>query len=318
MSTSVCTTRPRTRPGRNSVFNTIARAVAIKTESEPRVTISVDGSGLPALSITSRRTTTPSLPSSGYLSGGASTISGRSSASFMPNTRAGEGGGGTNGVGPHAVAASTRPIAGIALMPILRLQRRNLSQQLGVLAPGPELRLDVLPAQHTVPIHQEIRALGEEPLFEQHAVGPAYVASEVAEQILAHRVLGFVFPERRHGIDAHGKHGRARALEGVVVRTEGAILGGARAREREGKKGDQHMRAAPECRKRDVSPGGGREREIGGSGADAELGRASGHGHNRFLLESAPGRNGASPRGVSNSTQCHRESLGGQPTRVAV
>jgi len=127
MSTSACTTRPRTRPGRNNVCDTIARAAATSTESEPLVTIMVDGSGFPALSITSRTTTTPSLPPSGYLSGGASTISGGSSSSFIPYTRSGGGGGGTKGAEPHAAAASTRPTRGIALMPNLRLQRRNLA-----------------------------------------------------------------------------------------------------------------------------------------------------------------------------------------------
>src|SRR2546426_821299 len=141
-STSACTTRPRTRAGRNSVFSTSVRAAA---------------------------------------------------------------------------PATTTPMSTTCFMERLRSERRDLPEQLDVVTPGPELRLDVAPAQDALLVDQEIRALGEEPILEQDPVHAAHLALEVAQQILPHRVLRLVLLERRHRIHADREHDRAGALERVMV-----------------------------------------------------------------------------------------------------
>src|SRR5437016_11036296 len=154
--------------------------------------------------------------------------------------RCGEGGGGTSAVDPHAPATAT-PISITCLKGGLRSERRDLPKQLGVVPPGPELRLDVAPAQDALLVDQEIRAFREEAVLEQHPVGTAHFAFEVTQQILPHRVLRLVLLERRHRVHTDREHDRAGALECVVVFTEGAVLGGARAGERERKEREQHV-----------------------------------------------------------------------------
>src|SRR5213595_1215570 len=83
------------------------------------------------------------------------------------------------------------------LMGGLRSESRDLPEQLGVVAPGPELRLDVAPAHDALSVDQEIPALREEPLLEQDPVCAARLALEVAQQILSHRVLCLVLLECR-------------------------------------------------------------------------------------------------------------------------
>src|ERR1041385_6041541 len=152
----------------------------------------------------------------------------------------------------------------------LRSERRDLPQQLGVVPPGPELRLDMAPAQYSLVVDQEIRAVREEAVLEQHAVGAAHFALEVTQQILPHRVLRLVLLERWHRVHADREHDRAGALERVVVFTEGAVLGGTRAGEREWEKREQLVLPPPERGQRDVGPRGGWQREIGRHDPDGQ------------------------------------------------
>src|SRR6185437_12142063 len=133
--------------------------------------------------------------------------------------------GGTNAVGPHA-PASTTPMTTARLMGALRSERRDLPQQLDVVTPGPEFRLDVAPAEDALLVDEEIRTLREEAILEQDPVRAAHLALEVAQQVLPHRVLRFVLLEGRHRVHADRQHDRAGALERVIVFTEGAVFGG--------------------------------------------------------------------------------------------
>ena len=148
------------------------------------------------------------------------------------------------------------------------LERRDLPEQLGVVTPGCELRLDVAPAQAALLVDQEIRTLREEPILEQDPVRTADLAREVAQQILPHRVLRLVLLERRHRVDADREHDRAGALERVVVVTEGAVFGGTRARERQREEREQHVLPTPEPGQRDSRPRSGRQDKIGRHGPD--------------------------------------------------
>src|SRR5437899_7813587 len=119
------------------------------------------------------------------------------------------------------------------LMGGLRSERRDLPEQLGVVTPGPELRLDVARAYDTLSVVQEIRALREEPILEQDPVCAAHLALEVAQQILSHRVLCLVLLECRHRVHADRKHDRAGALERLIVFDENAVYGCNGGREQE-------------------------------------------------------------------------------------
>jgi len=55
-----------------------------------------------------------------------------------------------------------------------------------------------------------------------------------------------------------------------VVFTEGAVLGGTGAGERERKEREQHVLPSPERGQGDVGPRGGRQREIGRHGPDGQ------------------------------------------------
>src|SRR3989441_938420 len=174
-----------------------------------------------------------------------------------------------NAVWPHAPATAT-PTSAAYLMGRFRSQTGDLPQQLGIVTPVSELRLDVAPAQDALLVDQEIRTIGEEAVFEQYTIGAAHLALEVTEQILLHRVLRLVLLECRHRVHADREHDRAGTLERVVVFTEGAVLGGTRAGEREWEEREQHVLPPPERGQRDVGPRGGWQREIGRHGPDGQ------------------------------------------------
>src|SRR4029077_14780765 len=105
-----------------------------------------------------------------------------------------------NAVGPHAPASITqRSIA--CFMGRFRSERGDLPEQLDIVTPVPELRLDVAPAQDALLVDEEIGALRKEAILEQYPVGTAHLALAITEQILPHRVLGLVLLERRHRVD---------------------------------------------------------------------------------------------------------------------
>src|SRR5260370_7639155 len=96
-----------------------------------------------------------------------------------------------NTVGPPAPASIT-PRSTACFMGRRRSERGDLPEQLDIVTPVPELRLDVAPAQDALLVDEEIGALREEAILEQHPVGPAHVAPEVTHHILPPLVLPFL------------------------------------------------------------------------------------------------------------------------------
>src|SRR3989442_14426406 len=141
-------------------------------------------------------------------------------------------------------------------------KRRDLPQQLGVVAPQAELGLRVMPAQHAPLVDQEVGAPGEEFVLEQRVVRGGHLPLEVGEEIALHPVLGLELPQRGDRIHADGEHRRVRPREVVEVLAEPAQLGGAGGREREGEERQQHVLPPPVTRQRHVRCRGGRQREI--------------------------------------------------------
>src|SRR3989442_1364935 len=159
---------------------------------------------------------------------------------------------------------------------LLRLKRRDLPQQLGLVAAVPQLGLGVLPPDPPGAIDQDVGPLREELVLDQHPVGPGRDPLEIGQQVHLHRVLRFEFLQGRDRVDADRQDGGAGAREPVEILAEGAQLRRARRREGQWEECQQHVLAAAEARERDVRPRGPRQREIGGEVPNARAGPGGG------------------------------------------
>src|SRR5262245_37488234 len=85
-------------------------------------------------------------------------------------------------------------------------------EELPVLAPEPELLLHVLPAQHTASIDQEIGALRESEVLDQHAVAAGRLAEEVRQELGPKPMVVPERPEARHRVDRDAEDPGPRLL----------------------------------------------------------------------------------------------------------
>src|SRR6266853_363090 len=109
-----------------------------------------------------------------------------------------------NAVWPHAPATAT-PTSAAYLMGRFRSQTGDLPQQLGIVAPVSELRLDVAPAQDALLVDQEIRTIGEGAVLEQYVLpSPKRGQGDVGPRGGRQREIG------RHGPDGQYRRGRSR------------------------------------------------------------------------------------------------------------
>src|SRR6266568_3480287 len=165
----------------------------------------------------------------------------------------------------------------------LFLKRRDLAQQLRVVAPVSQLRFDVPPADPPGSIDEEIRPLGEELILDQHIIGAGHRALEVGQEIHLHPVLGLELPQGGHRVHADGKHDRAGAREPVEILAERAQLGSARRGEGQREEREQRVRPAAQARERHVEPGRGRQGEVGRQVTDLRRDRGGGRRHDATI-----------------------------------